>query len=234
MTFIAPHYWKQSTNKFIEYLNRDRFFVKTPWWLKKLYPNCIWDMPCSENEKVLYLTFDDGPHPTITPFVMEQLEKYEGRGTFFCIGDNVLKHEATYEQLLKRGHAVGNHTMNHVNGWKTNNEEYEKNVVLAEKHINSHLFRPPYGRINKAQIRKLTQQLNMKIIMWNVLAGDWINTIDNETCYLKVLKSLSNGAIIVFHDSEKAWPRLQYVLPKLLAAASAMGYTFKKIEDAVS
>ncbi len=229
MTFITPHYWKQTKNKVVSFLNKDYFFVKTPWWLKKLYPNCIWEMPVTDKNKLLYLTFDDGPHPSITPFVMNQLQQFNAKGTFFCIGDNVQKYPHVYEQLLAKGHIVGNHTMYHVNGWKTGTEAYIKDIAAAQPQVNSNLFRPPYGRLTKAQIKGIKQDLNMQIIMWDVLSGDWVSDLSPEKCLHDVLKNIRNGAIVVFHDSEKAWPRLQFVLPKLLKTASELGYTFKGI-----
>src|SRR5829696_4601708 len=143
------------------------YFVKTPWYLKKMYGNLLWDIP--SREKVMYLTFDDGPCPDVTPFVLEQLKKYNASGTFFCIGKNVMEHPALYRQVLSEGHVVGNHTFNHLNGWKVKDDAYFKDVVAARKYIDSFLFRPPYGRITMFQAKHLRQSnLKFKVVMWDV------------------------------------------------------------------
>src|ERR1700744_4677569 len=119
------------------------YFVKTPWLLKKIYNDCIWEMPLTQN-KLLYLTFDDGPHPTITPFVLDELNKYNAKASFFCIGKNIIEYPETYQRIITEGHSVGNHTHNHLNGWKTEDGLYMNNIKEAKKHIDSNLFRPPY------------------------------------------------------------------------------------------
>jgi len=152
------------------------YFVKTPWWLKKLYPRCTWDIP--SREKVLYLTFDDGPHAEVTPFVLDTLQQYNAKGTFFCIGKNVATHKDIYRNMLDAGHRAGNHTFNHLNGWKATDQHYLKNILEAGKYIDSNLFRPPYGRITRFQVKLLTGirnspvNSNFSIIMWDVLSGD--------------------------------------------------------------
>lgn len=202
--------------------------IKTPGWLKKLYPGCTWDM--AEKEKTLYLTFDDGPHPEITPFVLEQLKKYNARATFFCIGENVAKYPEVYAQLSAEGHSTGNHTHTHVNGWKTSDALYIENIAAAEKYIRSGLFRPPYGRISKSQIKLLQQQdPQKKIIMWNILAGDWDPAISPALCWERIKRKISSGDIIVFHDSEKAFERMQYAFTKVLEHYAALGFDFKAI-----
>jgi peptidoglycan-N-acetylglucosamine deacetylase len=229
MSFIAPHYNKAKKKSVFAFLKHDRFFVKTPWWLKRLYANCLWDMPYKT--KTLYLTFDDGPHPTITPFLLDLLDKYKAKATFFCIGDNVEKFPAVYQQVIQRGHAVGNHTQYHLNGWKTDLPTYLNDVATAQKKIDSKLFRPPYGRISREQIKQLVQNDKpYKIIMWNILAGDWVQELKPEDCYKKVAKKITDGDIIVFHDSEKAWNRMSYAVPKLLEEFSIKGFSFKVIE----
>ena len=222
---IAPHFWRESNAKF---LKKDLFFVTTPWWLRKFFPGCIWDVKTKEKE--IYISFDDGPHPTITPFVLATLKKYDAKATFFCIGDNVKKFPAVYQQVIAEGHAIGNHTMHHINGWKTSDDAYLSDIDEAGKYISSNLFRPPYGRIKKSQLRKLqTGSSTLKTVMWSVLAGDWIATLDPEKCLRQIKKAVYPGCIIVFHDSEKANDRMSYALPKLLEHFAAKGYTFKKI-----
>jgi peptidoglycan-N-acetylglucosamine deacetylase len=226
MNGIAPHFWRESKAKFFK---KDLFFITTPWWLRKFFPGCVWDI--KTNEKIIYLSFDDGPHPTITPFVLEELKKYNAKATFFCIGDNVKKFPETYKQLIDEDHAIGNHTMHHINGWQNDDEKYLSDIAEAGTYINSNLFRPPYGRIKKSQIKKL-QITNHKFqtIMWSVLAGDWVNTLAPQKCFEQVKKNIYPGCIVVFHDSEKANERMSYALPKLLKHFTQLGYTFKKIE----
>ena len=203
------------------------FFAKTPWLIKKLYAAGVWDIP--EKEKVIYLTFDDGPHPEITPYVLEQLQQYEAKATFFCIGNNVAKYTDVYTRILDAGHRIGNHTFHHLNGWKTDDKKYFEDIAAARKYIDSNLFRPPYGRISKLQLKYLTGAFNMKVIMWSVLSGDYDKNITPETCLKNVILSAKSGSIIVFHDSEKAFRNLQYSLPKTLAFFAEKGYRFDKI-----
>lgn len=228
MTLIAPHYHKAKKKAWFSFLKKDLFLVKTPGWLKKMYPGCVWDM--QQKEKVLYLTFDDGPHPQITPFLIELLDKYNAKATFFCIGSNVEKYPQIYQQLLDNGHSVGNHTQHHINGWKTETDDYVKDVQQAQKIINSPLFRPPYGRVTRRQIEKLTtSDMHLKVIMWNILAGDWVQELSPEKCFKNISAKIKEGDIIVFHDSEKAWERMSYAVPLLLDFYSKKGYEFKKI-----
>ena len=209
------------------------YFVKTPWWLKKLYSRCVWDIPVKE--KIIYLTFDDGPHPVVTPFVLDTLKQYNAKATFFCIGKNVTAHADIYRRLLDEGHRVGNHTFNHLNGWKVSDELYLKNILEAGKYIDSSLFRPPYGKITRFQVKLLTGirnspvSSNFKIIMWDVLSGDFDVSLSAETCSLNVIKHAVPGSVVVFHDSEKAFPRLKDALPKTLQYLSNEGYKFEAI-----
>ena len=185
------------------------YWVKTPDWIKKFFPKqLIWDMP-PINEPAVYLTFDDGPHPTVTPFVLEQLAKYNAQATFFCVGNNVTHYADVYQQILAHGHATGNHTYNHVNGWKAHSDHYLKNIARAGRYIHSHAFRPPYGRIKFSQVRKLIKQdPACKIYMWDILSGDFDPNLSAEQCLNNVLTNIAPGSIIVFHDSDKAWDRL--------------------------
>ncbi len=205
------------------------YLVKTPWWLKRLYSSALtWKIPAEENE--IFLTFDDGPHPAITPFVLYCLRQYNAKATFFCIGKNVQKYQQVYRQILNEGHTTGNHTYNHLNGWKTNDAEYIKDTTLAKKYIESNLFRPPYGRISKSQIQQLKPLF--KIIMWDVLSGDFDVNLSPQKCLKNVTTYTVPGSVIVFHDSEKAFPRLQYALPKALQFFTEKGFVMKGINEA--
>ena len=204
------------------------YLVKTPWWIKTIYPNCIWQMP---PEKIIYLTFDDGPHPAITSFVLDELEKYNARATFFCIGNNVLKYPETYRSILDKGHAVGNHSFGHPDGWKTKDAPYLDDIALAKKHIDSNLFRPPYGRISRFRVKALASpEYGLRTVMWSVLSGDFDTALSPEQCAINIQKNAKNGAIIVFHDSEKAEKRMRYALPVVLKYLSERGFRFEKIQ----
>ncbi|ANH82365.1 polysaccharide deacetylase [Niabella ginsenosidivorans] len=205
------------------------YFVKTPWWLKKIYAAYNWDIPVSE--KKIFLTFDDGPHPVATPFVLEQLKAYNAKATFFCIGKNVAAGQSIYQQILNEGHSVGNHTHNHLNGWKTKTAAYIDNVAEASKVIRSGLFRPPYGRISKEQGRLLRRVNGFRIIMWDVLSGDFDQQLPPEKCLGHVLQKTTSGSIIVFHDSQKALRNMQYALPEVLKHFSQSGFSFEAITE---
>ena len=197
-----------------------KYFVNTPWLFKKIWSSYIWNM--DTNGECIYLTFDDGPHPVATPFVLDQLKKYNAKATFFCIGKNVMAHQDIYKRIREEGHAVGNHTQHHLDGWKTDNKNYLKDIRHAEKYIDSNLFRPPYGRIKSSQAKKIRSKY--KIIMWSVLSGDFDQTITRERCLKNVIDRAGPGSIVVFHDSEKAFPLLQYTLPGVLEFFSGNGY----------
>lgn len=206
------------------------YFIKAPWWLRQWYSSFIWKVPTKE--KVLYLTFDDGPHETSTPFILDELKKYNAKATFFCIGKNVVSLPSMYKRILDEGHTTGNHTFNHLNGWKTDDNTYIDNVVQAAALIKSNLFRPPYGRIKKFQSRALMHKSDashplFKIIMWDVLSGDFDIKLSPQQCLNNVLNNTEKGSIIVFHDSTKAWSRMSYTLPKVLEHYSKEGYVFK-------
>ncbi len=181
------------------------------------------------NEKSIYLTFDDGPIPEVTEFVLDMLGKYQAKATFFCIGDNIRKNPAIFEKTRKQGHSIGNHTFNHLNGWYTGNEDYLANVALCDEQlsIQTNLFRPPYGRIKKSQARELLP--TKRIVMWDVLSGDFSPNITPDRCLNMTLKHTNPGSILLFHDSVKASANLLYTLPRILAHFTSQGYEFKSL-----
>lgn len=185
-----------------------------------------WHIP--SEEKNLYLTFDDGPIPVITPWVLETLHEYNASATFFCVGENAKKHPDIMEKLKDSKHTIGNHTMNHLNGWKTQNEKYYSNINECKKHIQSDLFRPPYGKIKITQMNFLKKEF--RIIMWDVLSRDYDTSISGESCFENVKQNASAGSIIVFHDSIKAEERLRIALPATLKYFSELGFSFKAIK----
>ena len=202
------------------------YLATTPWWLRFMYgKTLIWSMTTATKE--VFLTFDDGPHPTITPFVLDCLKQYNAKATFFCIGKNVQQYPEVYRQILDEGHSVGNHTYNHLNGWKTNDKDYFEDIQQAANIINSKLFRPPYGRITKFQQQQL--QSAFKIVMWDVLSGDFDVNLSKENCLQNVIKHAKQGSVIVFHDSEKAYQRLEYALPLVLQCFKEKEFCMKTI-----
>ena len=222
--------------------------VKTPLVVKKMFPNYVWDIASSV--KTIYLTFDDGPTPEITNWNLNTLNEFNAKATFFCIGNNIEKHPDIFKNILKNGHSIGNHTQNHIKGWKTKTKNYFENIELCEsvlksqitnsnaqiqkssivnrKSLGSNLFRPPYGQITPQQARKLIKQ-DYKIIMWDVLSFDWDRTVSPETCLKNVISKAKSGSIIVFHDSVKASKNMTYALPKVLDFFTREGYVFKGI-----
>lgn len=213
------------------------YFIKTPRILKKIFSKYTWCF--SSNKKEVYLTFDDGPIPEVTEFVLDELQKYNAKATFFCIGDNVRKHPIVFSRIVKEGHSVGNHTFNHLNGWKTNQEDYIKNVELCEEIINNEiskikesnetkLFRPPYGKIKAKQAKEMLKK-GYRVIMWDILSADFDTSVTKEKCLKNVLDNTEKGSVIVFHDSIKASGRLYYALPRFLEEYTKKGYEFKAI-----
>jgi len=224
------------------------YLIKSPLLLKWYYPSLLWNK--SRTEKVIYLTFDDGPIPNVTDFVLKTLKVFNAKATFFCIGDNIVKHPEVFERVKNDGHAIGNHTFNHLKGWKTDNETYLQNTLKCQELTQTNLFRPPYGRIWKSQIKSLksvvrspksiiqnqqsdlglkTIDSGLNIVMWDVLSGDFDINLTPEKCYQNVIKHTENGSIIVFHDSLKAFDRLSYTLPKVLAYFTEKGFTFSTL-----
>lgn len=193
------------------------YWVKTPKWLKRFYPgNLIWDV-ANDKADAVYLTFDDGPHPKATQYVLDLLKENNAKATFFCVGKNVQQHPEIMERIIGDGHAVGNHTQNHLNGWKALNRNYLSNIIKASEHIKSRIFRPPYGRIKISQAKKLNAlQPAWKIYMWDILSGDFDLNLSGQQCLENVINHLQPGSIVVFHDSEKAWERMSFALPQVL------------------
>ena len=209
------------------------YIIKTPDPIKLIFNNWIWSF--SKKEKNIYLTFDDGPTPEITDWTLNLLKKYNAKATFFCVGKNIANHPKIFEKIIKENHSVGNHTFNHLNGWKVDNTLYLDNFIKTDTTIQqftdnykSKLFRPPYGKLNLRQGKKIRKE-GYKIIMWDVLSADFDPTISNKKCLKNVIKHTKKGSIIVFHDSVKASQKLKYVLPEILEFYTAKGFSFKSI-----
>ena len=211
------------------------YLVKTPQFVQRIFPERVWAFSNSNNN--IYLTFDDGPIPEVTPWVLSLLKEYGAKATFFCIGDNISKHPTVFRQLISEGQSIGNHTFNHLNGWKTSTEEYIKNCGEFHEILRSFLplndktnstlhsefkiqnsellFRPPFGKITSKQA-DILQKKGYKIIMWNVLSADFDASISKKECLENVINNIQPGSVIVFHDSLKAEEKLRFVLPKVL------------------
>ncbi len=206
------------------------YAVKAPWWLRRIAPSkLVWEMPPAIQPTV-YLSFDDGPHPKATPFVLRQLADYRAHATFFCIGKCVAEYPGIFQEIREAGHSIGNHTHNHLNGFKHDADAYLANIREAEALIDSRAFRPPYGRISRAQARRLHSDAKpWKVYMWTVLSGDFDTELTPERCLANVLRHIKPGAIIVFHDSAKAWDRLQYALPLVLDFCRERGWEMDRL-----
>ncbi len=202
--------------------------VRIPKIAQSFAPGLTWYIPNTSNS--IYLTFDDGPTPKITPWVLELLKHYDAKATFFCIGQNVEKHPEIFSQILEDGHSIGNHTYNHIKGWKVSSKDYLENTIKASKVISSKLFRPPYGKISPVQIQHLKKS-GFDIVMWTILSMDWSSKVTKDQCLKNVIEKTQSGDIIVFHDSIKASQNLNYVLPKFLDAFSKKGFSFKCIPE---
>jgi peptidoglycan/xylan/chitin deacetylase (PgdA/CDA1 family) len=223
------------------------YFPKTPSIVMRFFATYIWRF--SLDAKEIYLTFDDGPTPEITDFVLDELKKYNAKASFFCLGKNIENHPDIFKRILLERHAIGNHTQQHLNGWKTKKTHYIDNILACEhailntlekmqeaetKEQEAKLFRPPYGKIKRSQAKKLNRK-GYKIIMWDVLSADFDATISNKKCLQNVLENTKNGSIIVLHDSLKASEKVRFVLPKVLKEFSNKGFVFKAISfDSVS
>lgn len=208
------------------------YFVRIPNIIKKLFPRLIWDLPNEEHK--VYLTFDDGPHPEITPWILKQLKKSDAKATFFCLGENVEKYPEIIRQILSEGHRVGNHGYKHLNGWKTNDDDYLQDYLKGQEMLrftqnDTLLFRPAYGKIKKSQIPNLKSQIpNAQIINWSLMPGDFDATISSEKVYSN-LQRVQSGDIVVLHDNEKAWKHLQYCLPKFLEFCKEKNFSLNKL-----
>ncbi len=220
--------------------------AKTPGFVKTLFPNFVWNI--NTDRKELYLTFDDGPTPEITEWVLQILNDFNAKATFFCIGNNIEKHPEIFKQIITEGHTIGNHTYNHLKGWKHKTKDYFEDVLKTQELMNFqfenyklenseienrnapivNLFRPPYGKLKNKQSKKLLE-LGYKIILWDVLSYDWDKSVSEETCFNNVTSAAKEGSIVVFHDSVKASRNLKYVLPKVLEYYSERGYVFKAL-----
>ena len=199
-----------------------------PFWIRVLYPkSLVWRVPTSRNE--IFLTFDDGPVPEITPRVVNILKKYNVKATFFCVGENVHRYPELFDLLQKEGHAVGNHTYHHVKAWKTDYNVYLSEVEQCSRLVKSNLFRPPHGQINRKIARQLRK--DYKIIMWSALTGDYDKNLSGVLCLANAINNTRPGAIIVFHDSLKASERMEYALPQYIEYCLEQGYTFGRLEE---
>jgi peptidoglycan-N-acetylglucosamine deacetylase len=207
-------------------------WVKTNWLIKRMFSNYVWNIPNNENK--VYLTFDDGPTPEITEWTLAQLKSYNAKATFFCIGDNVRKFPEIYQRISYEGHSTGNHTYNHLNGWKTSTNDYidnAKSYQTEHSKLNAEhcqLFRPPYGKIKPSQSKNL-RNLGYKIIMWDVISYDFDGKTVPEKCLDNVLKNVQSGSIIVFHDSKKAFNNLEYTLPRTLKFLKKNGFVCERL-----
>jgi peptidoglycan/xylan/chitin deacetylase (PgdA/CDA1 family) len=204
------------------------YLVKTPKLLKSFFPNFIWNIKTDAKE--IFLTFDDGPIPEVTPWVLEKLKQYNAKATFFCVGDNIVKHPDIFQMVKEEGHALGNHTFNHLSGWATDNMPYFHNIRRCAQLVKSDLYRPPYGRIRPSQSHFLLR--HYRVVMWDVLSGDFDQSLNPYDCANNVLSKAQAGSIVVFHDSLKAQKNMKYALDKTLEYFTAEGYTFSTLSEA--
>lgn len=194
-------------------------------FLKKLYPKAVWNL--SRHEKNIYLTFDDGPIPGLTEWVLDTLNTFHAKATFFCVGANILRHSAIFDRLKNEGHAVANHTMLHIKGFKNTADEYMREVDACEKLTGANLFRPPYGQLKRSQYKALIGA-GYNIVFWDVISYDYEH-IDAQDCLKNVMEHTQNGSIVLFHDNIKAEKNLKYTLPLFLKHFSEQGYVFKSL-----
>ena len=202
------------------------FIEQVPDFFRNLYPKALWRM--NPDEKAIYLTFDDGPIPVITPWVVELLNRYNIKATFFMVGDNVHKFSQEYMQVVESGHRVGNHTFNHLKGLFTNTKEYIENVDRADAFIHSNLFRPPHGILRTSQYNELSKRYTF--VMWDLVTRDYSFRLYGEDVLANVKRYTRNGSIITFHDSLRSESNLRYALPRALDWLLEEGYTFKIFE----
>ncbi len=206
------------------------YLIHTPWWLKKIWKGRVWSI--DTDERILYLSFDDGPHPVITPKVLNLLRIYKAKASFFCVGENVMKYPEVYASILHQGHCVGNHTMQHLNAAKVKDDIFLQDVLQAKQWIDSKIFRPPYGRLSGFLQQQIEQEMyDLKTVMWSVLSGDFDPDITAEKCRDNVLLHAREGSIIVFHDSEKAADKMLFALEACLKYFTDQGYRFEAITN---
>ena len=203
------------------------YLIKTPALLKPLAKDLLWHVETAQRE--VYFTFDDGPTPGVTEPTLDLLKQYNAQGTFFCLGKNTEANPELFSRIALEGHAVGNHTYDHPDGWKTSQIAYLRNVLRARKTITSNLFRPPYGRITPAQVNALKN--HFQLVMWDVLSADFDSNNSPEQCYENVVKNVNPGSIVVFHDSLKASTNMLFALERSLDYLSRDGYIFRALSD---
>ena len=203
-------------------------YIEPPKIVKRLFPDLIWSFSQQEVDGKVFITFDDGPTPEITPWFLDTLSKFDAKATFFCLGKNVEQYPELFQMILEGGHAVGNHTYSHQKGWEMRTGRYVEDVDLADNFIHSNLFRPPYGRIKPAQARRLSERY--KLIMWDVLSRDYSQLVSPRSCLNNVVKHVKSGSIVLFHDSRKAYRNLSYTLPRTLEFLRSKGLESVKIE----
>ncbi len=201
------------------------FLIQPSKLIKKFYSKAIWNIHTSEKE--IYLTFDDGPIPGLTEWILDTLDRYNAKATFFCVGDNILKHPNIFDRILKEGHQVANHTQNHIKGFSYDLEDYLNNVEQCEVLTKSKIFRPPYGQLRKSQYRKLLQN-GYRIVLWDVISYDY-EKISAEQCFKNVSKNIKKGSVVLFHDNYKAENNVKYALEETLKKYTELGYVFKAI-----
>lgn len=202
------------------------YLVKTPSILKPLAKDLIWKIDTTDN--VIYLTFDDGPTPGVTEKVLDILEQHNAKATFFCLGKNAEANPELFSQLTLSGHSVGSHSYSHQDGWKTGTYSYVKDALKGNRKINSTIFRPPYGHITLAQSNALKKRF--KIVMWDVISGDFDKNITSEKCLGNVINNTESGSIVVFHDSLKAAEKMLNVLPQFLKHFRELGFRFDALK----
>ncbi|MGB0999081.1 MAG: polysaccharide deacetylase family protein [Flavobacteriales bacterium] len=205
----------------------NRFIAQLPRFLRKIYGSFLWRMEAKS--KTLFLTFDDGPHPEITPWVLDVLHKEQIKAGFFLIGDMVRKSPRLLKRLQNEGHQIGNHTYHHLSAWSTRHKTYIENVALCDAEFESEWFRPPYGKLTPKKAKTI-QASGKTIVMWDVLSGDFDPKLSGEDCLDLLKKHSRNGSIIVFHDSEKAEKNLRFALPKYITWAKEQGFDFGSLE----
>ena len=213
------------------------FFFKTPKLFEILYPKAVWHG--RRDQKQVYLTFDDGPLPVVTDYILDLLSEHEIKATFFCVGENITKSPETFLRLINEGHCIGNHTHNHLNGWRVNEQEYIDNIKLCTDVIRQlgykcdiPLFRPPYGKIRRKTLSKIRK--DYKVIMWDVLSYDFSYKVSIQKCLNKSIKYTKNGSIIIFHDSNKTFDRIKFVISQYILSLKEKNYEFRTIDEIFS